>query len=98
MPPCNHTTEKTRRRCATQPLVLIKKQKTRIKEAVNQGEGDKQVDAEANREAKKKKQIMVQAVLRDKEEDKRDESKCALPQTSVHSSMRKLLNGDFKKV
>lgn len=50
------------------------------------------------RQKKKKKQIMVQAVLRDKEEDKRDESKCALPQTSVHSSVRKLLNGDFKKV
>lgn len=30
--------------------------------------------------------------------DKRDESKCALPETSIHSTIRRLLKVDFKKV
>lgn len=53
-------------------------QKTRMKEAERERARDKQTDADAKRgERGGKKQITAEAVLREMEKDKRDESKCA---------------------
>lgn len=80
----------------TQPLVLIERQKTRMKEANSQEERgrekSKQTNADEKREGKK-----TDYERDEMEKDKRDESKCAPSQTSIHSTVRKLLREDFEK-